>query len=90
MCREGYPQARSANGVLTPKTVTDDAWSTNLPCAICHATCVICHGSVDNYAPQAFEEGLGAGPGQAVTNEACRGTGRSRAVAVCGGRAVIR
>ena len=76
--------------VLTPKTVTDGAWSTSLPCVICHAACFICHGSVDNCAPQAFEEGSGTGAGQAVTNDAWRGTGRSRAVVVCGGRAIIR
>lgn len=70
MSREGYPQGGLANGVLTSKTVTDDAWSTSLPCVICHAACVICHDSVDNWAALAFEGGSGTGAGQAVTNEA--------------------
>jgi hypothetical protein len=78
MRREGYPQGGLANGVLTSKTVTDDAWSTSLACFICHAACAICHDSVDNCALRAFEEGFGTGPWQAVTNEAWRGTGRSR------------
>jgi len=90
MCREGYPQGGLANGVLTPKTVTDEAWSTSLPCVICHAACVICHDSVDNWATRAFADGLATGAGQAVTNEAWRRTGCLRAVVVCGGRAIIR
>ena len=90
MCRESYPQGRSAIGVLMFKTVTDDAWSTSFPCVICHASCVICHDSVDNFAPRVFEEGFGTGAGQVVTNDAWIETGCSRAVVVCAGRAVIR
>ena len=90
MCRESYPQGRSAIGVLMLKTVTDDAWSTSLPCVICHASCVICHDSVDNFAPRVFEEGFGTGAGQVVTNDAGIETGCSRDVVVCAGRAVIR